>query len=463
MKHIAHMVLLLLVLSGCKGGQRISGTTQVPDPSMERPGWVQARPMDHGHYIGIGVANKSRPDHQETAKKTALNDLASEISVVVEGNSLLSTLDQRHRFSESFTSNIRTRTSEQLEGFELAGVWENDNEYWTYYRLSKAEHAHLKAQRKARAIGTAKDLHQRSRESLAGGDMRTAFDQGLRALIAMQDHWGENDIVEVDGRQVPLANEIYNDLQRMTSGVRITILPDRCELDYTNGFRRELLISAGYNNNGSMLDLAQLPVVITFPGLSGRVTELKNTDADGRLRTSVQRVDPTVPGKEVLVRLDLDGLVSSELEPTLVKAIMGGLTVPEQRAAIQFTMPRIHMRTQEVNLGAPVNDAGISLAIREELTKRGFRFVDREAESDLLLSLNASTREGGQANGFHTAFLDVSYSFRDRRNQEVLHEGGRQGVKGVQLDYQRAGLDAYKRAIQEVRNDLVPAMVNILQ
>jgi len=80
-----------------------------------------------------------------------------------------------------------------------------------------------------------------------------------------------------------------------------------------------------------------------------------------------------------------------------------------------------------------------------------------------VLTLACSTRTGGESNGFHTAFLDVTYTFRDRKTQDVVHEGTKQGVKGVQLSYDKAGLDAYKKAAQELRKDLVPAMLDAMQ
>ena len=100
--------------------------------------------------------------------------------------------------------------------------------------------------------------------------------------------------------------------------------------------------------------------------------------------------------------------------------------------------------------------------LREEMTRRGFRFVDRKAEADMVLLLNSTTREGGTSAGFYTAFLDVSFSFRDRRTEQVIHEGGKQGVKGVQLSYEKAGLDAYKKAAQDLRKEAVPAMLAAL-
>lgn len=457
-------ILLAVALVACKGKQQVVTPTEAEvNTEASRPDWVRARPSSSMYYIGVGLASKSRPDHLEAAKQNALNDLASEISVTVEGNSLLYTLDQRSHFDESFTGSIKTTTSEQIEGFELVDSWESPTEYWTYYRLSRSEHARLKAEKKAKAIGNALDLHARSRISLSSGDLKSAFDQDLRALISMKDYWGENDVVEMDGKQVPLVNELYNDLQKLTSGVRFAILPERCELSYANHFKRELLVSASYSNGSGAHDLVQLPVSIEFPGLSGKVIEQKNTDLEGHVRANIQGVDPAASAKEVVVRLDLRALVSKELDPALVKALMSSLTVPEQRAAIDLKMPKVVMRSQETNLGVPVHDAGLAVVVREELTKKGFRFVEREADADMLLQLNSSTRQGGEASGFFTAFLDVSYSFKDRRSQDVLHEGGRQGVKGVQLNYEKAGLEAYKKAVPDIRKDLVPAMMSALQ
>ncbi len=100
--------------------------------------------------------------------------------------------------------------------------------------------------------------------------------------------------------------------------------------------------------------------------------------------------------------------------------------------------------------------------IREELTRRGFRFVERPADADLLMNLSSSTRQGGMSSGFYTVMLDVAYTFKNRRSGEVVLEGGKAGVKGIQLDYAKAGMDAYKKAGQDLRKDLIPAMMNAL-
>jgi hypothetical protein len=454
-------LLILLALAACKGSQQ----AQVPPPQPQdtRPEWVRSRPVSSLYYVGIGLGLKARGDAQETARKNALDQLAQEISVRVEGNSLLFTADGRNRFDESFTSTIRTTTTEQLEGYELVDTYESGAEVWMYYRLSKSEHARLKAERKAKAIATSLDLHQRSRTSTAAGNLREAIDQDLRALIAIKPYWGENDLAEVEGKQVPLATEVFAHLQSLTSGIRLALLPERIELDYGNHFRREVLVTATYGENGQGRDLPQLPLRISYAGMDGAVAEQKNTDGEGRLRTSVQRVAVAQSGNELVVRPDMDALVSKDLEPAVVKALVGSLSVPQARSSISVRMPRVHMRATEANLGAPVGDAGLSVVLREELTRNGFRMVDRESEADLLMQLTCSTRMGGEASGFQTAFLDASWSLRDRKTNETVKDGVKQNVKGIQLSAEKAGLDAYKKAAQEVRKEIVPSILNALQ
>lgn len=454
-------LIAALVFVACKGSQQAQ-TPPSPPPDT-RPEWVRSRPVSSAYYIGIGLGSKARGDAQDVARKNALDQLAQEISVRVEGNSLLFTADGRNRFDETFTSTIRTTSTEQLEGYEAVDTWESPTEVWMYYRLSKSEHARLKAERKAKAIATALDLHQRSRTSIAAGNLREAVDQDLRALIAMKAYWGENDLAELDGKQMPLANEVFAHLQGLTSGIRLALLPERIDLDYAGHFRREVMITASYSANGRAKDLPQLPLRITYAGLDGAVAEQKNTDAEGRLRTSVQRAAVAMSGNELVVSPDMDALVSKDLEPDVVKALVGSLSVPQARAPISVRMPRVHMRANEANLGAPVGDAGLGAVLREELTRHGFRMVDRETESDLLLQLTCSTRSGGEANGFHTAFLDASWSFRDRKTGEAVKEGVKQNVKGIQLNAEKAGLDAYKKAAQDVRNEIVPSIMNAMQ
>ncbi len=453
-------LVFLLLLSACRARQ----TVQPPEPAgqveLPKPAWVTGRPVSSADYIGIGIASKTRPDYQETAKKNALNDLASEISVQVEGNSLLYTLDRKYKFDEEFTSTIRTSTQERLEGYELVDTYESGSEYWMYYRLDKEAHARAKAARKQQAIDQATDLYKRARAGLAAGDLRTAFDLDLRALVAMKDYWGENDLVPIGERSVPLANELFNDLQRMAGGVHLAVLPERCALDWSNRFRRELLITASFAAGGKALP--QLPLIIGFPGAEGKVNESRNTDADGRARITIQRVSLAAAAPEAVVELDLKALVSKDIDPAFTAPLLGSLAVPAVHVPIDRLLPKVFFTGHERNLGQVLGNDPLALVLKEELTAKGFRAVDCPVDADLVVEVVADTRPAGESSGFFTAVLDETIKVIDRRSGETIHEAGKQGIKGIQLDHGKAGMDAYKKAAQEVRAEVVPALLNAL-
>ena len=122
------------------------------------------------------------------AKKNALNDLASEISVLVQGETFLNQLEVNRDFEETYMSQINTTTSEQIEGYQVAGTWENDGEYWVFYRLSRAKHAQLKAEKKRMALDAAKDYYLKAKDARIAGSISQSVDLHLQALLQMKDY-----------------------------------------------------------------------------------------------------------------------------------------------------------------------------------------------------------------------------------------------------------------------------------
>ena len=57
--------------------------------------------------------------------------------------------------------------------------------------------------------------------------------------------------------------------------------------------------------------------------------------------------------------------------------------------------------------------------------------------------------------------LEKRVAFR-RAMKKCMAAAFKQGIKGIQLNYAKAGLEAYKKAGQELRGDIVAAMLNAL-
>jgi hypothetical protein len=246
-------------------------------------------------------------------------------------------------------------------------------------------------------------------------------------------------------------------LQNMASGVRFSAQPDPLTLNLANGFQRELAIAATYTNGGQAM--AQLPIIVSFPKHSGEAEMNKATDAQGHASALVNGIDLSAKPMEVIVRLDLEALKGEGFDAVMMKPVLASLTLPEKRVPITVVLPKVFVTGTERNMARPVADGPCTAALKEELANAGFRATDRKADAELLLEITANAAPAGESNGFHTATLDLSLVARDR-NGEVLYQGGRQGLKGIQLNDEKAGNDAFKKATAAVHTELFPAFLN---
>ena len=152
-------VFLCFLIIGCKSSEERALKRNNP------PSWVKSTPVNIDYYVGVYSIQKTSSDYREKAKRGALENLASEISVNISAESVLKTLETGGDFNQEYEQNIRIKSSEEIEGYELVGVWEDENEYWVCYRLSKLKYAQIKKDRIEKALTLGKDYFRRSKEN----------------------------------------------------------------------------------------------------------------------------------------------------------------------------------------------------------------------------------------------------------------------------------------------------------
>ena len=135
------------------------------------------RPVDKNYYIGIGVAivNNYTQGHAEQAKKKALNDLISEISVTVKSASIMHQIEQDDELNSMYQSLVNVSAENDIEGFELHESWGDEKEYWVYYRLLKSTYHANKLRKLDRAKGIASTYYESGKGALSAGDAGSAL------------------------------------------------------------------------------------------------------------------------------------------------------------------------------------------------------------------------------------------------------------------------------------------------
>lgn len=441
---------IALAVGGC-GGQRELVAAQ--------PAWVTERPAIPGYYVGIASVTKTQHPFNavEVAKQRALSDLAGEISVKIEASSVLNTLQENTRVSQRFEEDIRSSSEEDLEGYELVGVYEGTDEVWAHYRLHKATYDRIKAERKQAAVAVAAGFYEAGLQAEQQHDVGSALDRFVRGLAALEAYWGEVNLwQDAGGKQIAIDQACLISINRILNGLRIDAAEREVVLSFSSHYRGELTTQVRLNGG----PVANLPLVARYSrGTLPHRKEVR-TNADGIASVVLDGFDPGIQHAELRVNVDLDELMP-ELPGLAVQALIDGLEAPQLVVPISLLEPTVCITGREFAYGRPAMDRSLQRALSSALSERGVRVTEVESEADLIIELEANTAQGGQGQGFYTALLTASVKLLAEDGALVLHKT-LDRVKGVQLNWEGASQAAYTKAGMEIRGSFLQEMLESL-
>jgi hypothetical protein len=307
------LFLGIILITACRGKETVKTVVPPPQP---KPEWVAARPVNSSYYIGIATCSKTTQpaDYQAIAKKLALNDLATEISVKVEGQTFFNTMEVNKAFSESFSSNVTTSSSEMLEDYEVAGIWEDKEMYAIYYKLNKFDYQSKKAQKKENTIRAAFDYLIKGREAKKLGNIPSAIDLFYHGLFALKPYWTEvNQMKDGSGKDIFIDNELFSEIRAVLADLRFETPLKNIVLSSSNAFK------------------TQVPVMVTYKGVGVRginvryVYQRENymkpktamSDNDGIILADIDNISLKTKNNALELSLVIDALVPQDLDSDL--------------------------------------------------------------------------------------------------------------------------------------------------
>jgi hypothetical protein len=452
------LFVLTFILLGCGNYKNIS---QAPDPKvLERPTWIDERPHNSAYYIGIGSCSKtSQPtDYQMTAKKNALNDLATEISVRVQGSTFLNTLEVNKNFSEEFISTISTTTDEKIENYEIAGTWEDKNVFWVYYRVNKAEYQRLKQEKKNQILSTANDYYTKGKDAEAVQNIPASFDLYMRGLISMKEYWDEVNEFNSGGKTVYLDNEIFQSLQRITAGLRLKSGVQKIILSSDNSFAQSVPVQVQYQDKS----VRGLTLNYNFKKDTFSKPKTSTSNDLGEIAALVSEVSKTDKENFLTVTINLDALLANDLDRTMQQGLIKSLKPDQLQIPIQLMTPSFFVKSTEKTFGRNAGNSSLASVMNSELVKQGMRMSNSQTESNYTVDIVSNTTAGGTSQGFTVAYLEMSITVSNSLNGEVVYKEVVDGIKGLQLNQEAAGVEAYKKAKEKLEVEIVRTIVNAI-
>jgi hypothetical protein len=431
--------------------------------AQQKPDWISNRPKSKDYFIGINYASKLTDNFLETAKAKALSDLASEISVNLISETEIKTTEIDFELKQSFEEKIKTSLNKNIEGYEQVEIWQDNNEYWVYFRLLKTEYYRLQKIKYQNAINEAQELFNTAKKNEEQFDYKLAISGYLLSTKALEPFFLENFDSELKIKSTAIFNNARNSIQNILNSIKVKNTENNISTTSSN-FNKPITTNVFIEVNAKKIPIKNIPIKYLVEKGEIKLPQTNIiSDNLGNAKNFVSNLSFTDNSAILKVVLDIEQLISqNETEIILAKALKK--TVPNFDI-VQFekTKPVFYISSKEKNLNNNLSISIIEPAIKDYLKLNGFVFTSDKKKADYTIEIDSNTRSGGEAYGLFVAFLDANIVLIENLKNEQIYTKQFTSIKGVKQDYVSAGNEAYRKLVaQNLKDVLYPDLGSFL-
>jgi hypothetical protein len=426
-----------------------------------KPVWLTAKPVQQGYFVGIGHGTKDGSNNYiQLAKSSALEDLVSEIKVNISSTSVLSQIDANKEFQEKYEQIIQTTAADEIEEFEQVEAWEDERNYWVYYRLSKQRYKDIKDQKKRNAVSLGLDFFTKAKQAERNSESVLALGFYYQGFRSVEKYLDEPIRLDFEGKEILLTNEIIASMQLMLDKMDISLDPKEIMLNRRLA-QSELAVIAKAIDKGSQKSIPGLPLTASFEKGSGDVFPTYKTDETGRTKILLTKISSRDIEQTVSVKVDLmsfAGQGSSEIYPLIAKKMV----VPKATLLMKVQRPIMYISSVEKSLGLDKSNQQITNKIKNYLSNSGFEFTDDKNRAELLLDVNANSEKGAVSGSIYITYVTAVIRVATMKDNKEIYATTLDRVKGFSLDYERSSQEAYNKSIETLEKEKLPELLNTI-
>ena len=436
-----------------------SPKVQPPDPESLKPAWLKNEPYQEGYYTGIGHSAKGGTNNYvQSAKKSALDDLVSQIKVNVSSTSVLSVLEQDKKLQEQYEQIIQTKAADEIEEFELVDAWEDAGNYWVYYRLSIARYRQIKEEQKRNATLLATDYLKKARQAETEKERLLAISFYFQAFRSIEKYLGEAIRVTIDNQEVLLVNEIYASIQAILDKVNLQVTPNEIALNRrVNQTQHAVVAKASYKDLKTVA--ANLPLVAAFEKGAGDVFPDYKTDEKGQAKILLNKIGSKELDQTLGIKVNIDALSGTSGSP-IYGLIAKTLNVPRTQVNMKVQRPVVYLTSDEKSLGSMKSNFQISNKLKNMLANNGFEFTEDKKNADLWFDVKADSEKGSITGSIYVTYLTSVIKVMTPKEGKEIYATTLDRVKGFGLDYDKSSVDAYNKALETLEKERMGELLN---
>ncbi|MFN2396691.1 MAG: LPP20 family lipoprotein [Bacteroidales bacterium] len=456
MNRVLLLLMLITMLTGCFTGRKSSHERMM----RGAPDWVLQTPNHPSYYHGVGMVPKNEQfDYRERARQVALNELAGSISVNISSSSALNYFEFDHLSSEFFRDNIRMTTQEYLEGYELIGNWENEQQYWVYYRLSKARYQQIKQERISRALNISQSKFDQARLFAGQGRMADALGFYVRAFEDIRDFIGEDLTTRIDGQEKPYATVLMSDLAEQMQHLSVVFPIEKVLIKPGSLLAPVEPVVVNINSD----PISGIPIITSFSWLPGRRVEAV-TDAAGRYRVMPDGLKPGMQNQQVVSAIDLDKIVRQNSSDIVVQKFFEVVRLSTFTLPIEVVPPVFYIsagNTLAPARGSFAADAAFDAEIRRLLRQEGFVITDEQAHADYSMIIQTNVSAPVQHGNRYSSSVIASIDLLDSQGNSI-RSMQIDDVAGIGIGSAQAVEDAFNSLKSKFRITVYPELIKPL-
>ncbi len=435
-----------------------SPRVQPTDSEALKPSWLRDQPYRDGYYTGIGHSIKDGSNNYiQAAKKSALDDLVSQIKVNVASTSILSFFETDQKIREDYEQIIKTTAADEIQEFELVDAWEDPTNYWVYYQLSISRYHQIKEEQKRNATLLAKDYYLKGVEAETAGHRLQAVSFYFQAFRSIEKYLGEAIRTTVGDREVLLVNEIYASIQNILRKINLNVSPSEVIVNRRLAQSQIDVVAKATFEDGT--PAVALPLAASFEKGSGDIFPEYTANDQGEARVLITRISAVDNEQRVGVRVNIDALSGTSSSP-VYSLIAKTLNVPTAQVLLKVQRPLVFLTSEEKSLGYVKSSEQISNKLKNLLVNNGFEFTNNKNAADLWFDIRADSEKGSVSGSIYITYLTGVIKVMAVKEGKEIYATTLDRVKGYGLDYDRSSVDAYNKALDALEGERLKEIVN---
>jgi hypothetical protein len=427
---VLYLLFFLLTLSACSSTKKAQQTV-IENP---RPEWVQSKPFNSTYYYGIGNVNTriNISDYQQIAKNKALEDLASEIEVTIDAQSVLHQKETNIAFIENYEATTRVDVQNNLSDYEVVDSWNNENEYWILYRLSKEEYRRIETAKRLNAINKALHYLDLSEKEL---NYKLRLDYLIQALEAIKPYLNDPLKTERNSQEIYLGNYALSQLNDHLVYLKLKKGSDELTLNYDNCFSKDVSFALLYND----IPVDNIPVRVKYNSYSDQKII---SDNNGLIRYKIRSdfYSETPPMIEAWIKTS--DLVRDRMLATLYESEYSPVSIK-----VSVEKPRLFISS----------DYGRG-TFQEMIEKAGAKLSPDSSDVDLFLDASFKLETVGKTDDFNTSSCTILIKVFTNEGL-LVEEKTWPSAKGVHTNQLSANGKAIENAIKQIKYSWIQKLV----